>query len=72
MSNIIYKGALVGTQVDFQTGNLTDISTFTGDVRGVAIQNSISSDENAIGASQAAIHDMSGVLAALTNHVDIM
>jgi len=71
MSNIIYKGALVGTQVDFQTGNLTDISTFTGDVRGVAIQNSISSDENAIGASQAAIHDMSGVLAALTNHVDI-
>ena len=71
MSNIIYKGALVGTQVDFQTGNLTDISTFTGDVRGVAIQNSISSDETAIGASQSAIHDMSGVLAALTNHVDI-
>ena len=71
MSNIIYKGALVGTQVDFQTGNLTDISTFTGDVRGVAIQNSISSDETTIGASQSAIHDMSGVLAALTNHVDI-
>lgn len=71
MANIIYKGALNGTQVDFQTGNLTDISTFTGDVRGVAIQNSISSDETTIGASQSAIHDMSGVLASLTNHVDV-
>jgi len=71
MSNIIYKGALVGTQVDFQTGNLTDISTFTGDVRGAAIQDSITNGVTHIGASQNAIYDMSGVLAALTNHVDI-
>jgi hypothetical protein len=70
-TNLIYKGELNGTQVDFRTGSLTDISTFTGDVRGTAIQDSISNGVTDIGASQNAIYDMSGVLAALTNHVDI-
>jgi len=70
-TNLIYKGELNGTQVDFRTGSLTDISTFTGDVRGTAIQNSIANGVTDIGASQNAIYDMSGVLAALTNHVDI-
>ena len=71
MSNIIYKGALVGTQVDFQTGNLTDISTFDTDVRSSAIQNSITNGVTDRGASQDAIHTMSGVLASLSNHPDI-
>ena len=63
-TNIIYKGQLDGTQVNFETGNLTDISTFTGDVRGVAIQDSITDGVTDIGASQDAIHSMSGYLAA--------
>lgn len=63
-TNIIYKGQLDGTQVNFETGNLTDISTFTGDVRGVAIQDSITDGVTGIGASQDAIHSMSGYLAA--------
>jgi len=71
MSNIIYKGALVGTQVDFQTGNLTDISTFDTDVRSSAIQNSITDGVTDRGASQDAIHAMSGVLATQANHPDI-
>ena len=69
-TNIIYKGELNGTQVDFSTGNLTDISTFDTDVRSSAIQNSISSSETAIGASQAAIWSMSGYLAA-NAHPDV-
>jgi len=64
MANIIYKGALDGTQVNFETGNLTDISTFTGDVRAVAIQDSIADGVTTIGASQDAIYAMSGYLAA--------
>jgi len=63
-TNIIYKGEKVGTQVDFQTGSLTDISTFTGDVRGAAIQDQIVDGVTDIGASQDAIHAMSGYLAA--------
>ena len=63
-TNIIYKGQLDGTQVNFETGNLTDISTFTGDVRGVAIQDSITDGVTGIGASQDAIYSMSGYLAA--------
>jgi hypothetical protein len=63
-TNIIYKGEKVGTQVDFQTGSLTDISTFTGDVRGAAIENQIVDGVTDIGASQDAIHSMSGYLAA--------
>jgi hypothetical protein len=63
-TNIIYKGEKVGTQVDFQTGSLTDISTFTGDVRGAAIENQIVDGVTDIGASQDAIHAMSGYLAA--------
>jgi hypothetical protein len=63
-TNIIYKGEKVGTQVDFQTGSLTDISTFTGDVRGAAIQDQIVGGVADIGASQDAIHAMSGYLAA--------
>ncbi len=70
-TNLIYKGELNGTQVDFQTGSLTDISTFTGDVRGAAIENSITDGVTDRGASQDAIHTMSGVLASLTNHVDV-
>ena len=64
MANIIYKCALDGTQVNFETGNLTDISTFTGDVRAVAIQDSIADGVTTIGASQDAIYAMSGYLAA--------
>ena len=63
MANIIYKCALDGTQVNFETGNLTDISTFTGDVRAVAIQDSIADGVTTIGASQDAIYAMSGYLA---------
>jgi len=63
-NNIIYKGSKNGTQVDFTTGSLTDISTFTGDVRGAAIQNQIVDGVTGIGASQDAIHAMSGYLAA--------
>lgn len=63
-TNIIYKGELNGTQVDFQTGSLTDISTFDTDVRSSAIQNSITDGVTDRGASQDAIHAMSGFLAA--------
>jgi len=70
-TNIIYKGELNGTQVDFQTGSLTDISTFDTDVRSSAIQDSITNGVTDRGASQDAIHTMSGVLASLTNHVDV-
>ena len=70
-TNIIYKGELNGTQVDFQTGSLTDISTFDTDVRSSAIQDSITDGVTDRGASQDAIHTMSGVLASLTNHVDV-
>src|SRR6056300_109350 len=69
-TNIIYKGEKVGTQVDFQTGSLTDISTFTGDVRGAAIQDQIVDGVTDIGASQDAIHAMSGYLAA-NAHPDV-
>lgn len=69
-TNLIYKGELNGTQVDFQTGSLTDISTFTGDVRGAAIQDSITNGVTTIGASQDAIHSMSGYLAA-NAHPDV-
>lgn len=67
--NIIYKGTKAGQQVDFTTGSLTDISTFTGDVRGVAIENSIGTATD-IGASQAAIRSMSGYLAS-NAHPDV-
>ena len=70
-TNIIYKGELNGTQVDFQTGSLTDISTFDTDVRSSAIQNSITDGVTDRGASQDAIHAMSGVLATQANHPDI-
>ena len=63
-TNIIYKGELNGTQVDFQTGSLTDISTFDTDVRSSAIQDSITNGVTDRGASQDAIHSMSGYLAA--------
>jgi hypothetical protein len=63
-TNIIYKGELNGTQVDFQTGSLTDISTFDTDVRSSAIQDSIANGVTDRGASQDAIHSMSGYLAA--------
>ena len=63
-TNIIYKGELNGTQVDFQTGSLTDISTFDTDVRSSAIQNSITNGVTDRGASQDAIHTMSGFLAS--------
>ncbi|MDB4317758.1 hypothetical protein N9973_00510 [bacterium] len=63
-TNIIYKGELNGTQVDFNTGSLTDISTFTGDVRAAAIANSITNGVTDIGASQDAIIAMSGYLSA--------
>jgi len=61
--DIIYKGQLTGNQVDFQTGNLTDISTFDTDVRSSAIQNQIVSGVLDRGASQDAIYAMSGYLA---------
>ena len=69
-NNIIYKGSKNGTQVDFTTGSLTDISTFTGDVRGVAIQDQIVEGVATIGASQDAIYAMSGYLAA-NAHPDV-
>jgi len=62
--DLIYKGELTGTQVNFETGNLTDISTFDTDVRSSAIQNSITNGVTDRGASQDAIHSMSGHLAA--------
>jgi len=61
--DLIYKGELTGTQVNFETGSLTDISTFDTDVRSSAIQNSITNGVTDRGASQAAIHTMSGFLA---------
>ena len=69
-TNIIYKGELNGTQVDFQTGSLTDISTFDTDVRSSAIQNSITDGVTDRGASQDALHSMSGYLAA-NAHPDV-
>lgn len=62
-TNIIYKGELNGTQVDFQTGSLTDISTFDTDVRSSAIQDSITDGVTDRGASQDALIAMSGYLA---------
>jgi hypothetical protein len=62
--DLIYKGELTGTQVNFETGNLTDISTFDTDVRSSAIQDSITNGVTDRGASQDAIHSMSGYLAA--------
>ena len=69
-TNIIYKGELNGTQVDFQTGSLTDISTFDTDVRSSAIQNSITDGVTDRGASQDALIAMSGYLAA-NAHPDV-
>ena len=62
--DLIYKGELTGTQVNFETGNLTDISTFDTDVRSSAIQNSITDGVTDRGASQDALIAMSGYLAA--------
>lgn len=69
-TNIIYKGELNGTQVDFSTGSLTDISTFDTDVRSSAIQNQIVDGVTDRGASQDAIYAMSGYLAA-NAHPDV-
>jgi hypothetical protein len=68
--DLIYKGELTGTQVNFETGNLTDISTFDTDVRSSAIQNSITDGVTDRGASQDALIAMSGYLAA-NAHPDV-
>jgi hypothetical protein len=68
--DLIYKGELTGTQVNFETGNLTDISTFDTDVRSSAIQNSITDGVTDRGASQDALIAMSGYLAS-NAHPDV-
>lgn len=70
-NNILYLGTLNGVQLDFGTGNLTDISGFTGDVRNAVITQSVTNGVTDQAPSADAIHDfvtgVSGYLSENSN-----
>lgn len=70
-NNILYLGTLNGVQLDFVTGNLTDISGFTGDVRNAVITQSVTNGVTDQAPSADAIHDfvtgVSGYLSENSN-----
>ena len=70
-NNILYLGTLNNVQLDFVTGNLTDISGFTGDVRNAVITQSVTNGVTDQAPSADAIHDfvtgISGYLSENSN-----
>jgi hypothetical protein len=70
-NNILYLGTLNNVQLDFGTGNLTDISGFTGDVRNAVITQSVTNGVTDQAPSADAIHDfvtgISGYLSENSN-----
>ena len=70
-NNILYLGTLNGVQLDFGTGNLTDISGFTGDIRDAVLTQSVTNGVTDQAPSADAIHDfvtgISGYLSENSN-----
>jgi hypothetical protein len=70
-NNILYLGTLNGVQLDFGTGNLTDISGFTGNIRDAVLTQSVTNGVTNQAPSADAIHDfvtgISGYLSENSN-----